>query len=166
MTKLSPALEQAHRVKSNLSDATRANTYKTVNAAKQPLTVQEVTSLLAESGMKYDPSYIRNVLKYLVDTGKIFSREETEAERKVRLAGRSNYNTGAHFSTTYYWTGTSKKRTKHTDEIVKVHVTHRNTQKKKQARPARSTKKQTGISLMARIAELEARVAQLEKILG
>lgn len=171
MTKLSPALKKAHEAKLQLADATRQNMYTALKASGQPLTAQEIGSLAAQkTGRAFDIAYVRNILKYLVDTGKVASREETAAERKIRLGGRSNFNTGAHFTATYFWVINSKtgktgpKRTKHTDEVAPVLVPHRSGSKK--IRPAKAAKKQTGKSLMARIAELEARVAQLEKILG
>lgn len=166
MTKLTPALIKAHEVKKLNGEHTRSSVFQVLKHLDQPVTSGEVKGLLEQTGKSVDQTYVHELLKKLTRDGLVSMRDETPAERQIRLNGRSNIGTGAHFTASYFWAGNgrSPKRTKHTDEIVSIKKT------KKVRRPAKATKKQTGspreTSLLARVAELEAQLARIQKILG
>lgn len=170
MTKLTPALVKAHEVKKLNGEHTRGTIFQVLKTLNEPVTSGEVTGLLTQNGVTVDPAYVRELLKKLVNNGLVATREETPAERAIRLRGRSNFGTGAHFTASYYWAGNSRspKRTKHTDEIVVPVKAKRKT--RKVYRPAVEVKKQTGTSreatLLTRVAELESRISRLEKLIG
>ena len=167
MTKLTPALIKAHEVKKLNGEHTRSSVFQVLKSLDQPVTSGEVRGLLEQTGKIVDATYVHELLKKLVRDGIVSMRDETPAERLIRLNGRTNIGTGAHFTASYFWAGNGKspKRTKHTDDIVSIKK-----KTKKVRRPAKATKKQTGspreTSLLARVAELEAQLARIQKILG
>ena len=170
MTKLTPALVKAHEVKKLNSEHTRSTVFQILKTLNEPVTSGEVAGLLAQGGSTVDPNYVHTLLKKLVNNGLVSMRDETAAEREIRLKGRSNFGTGAHFTASYFWAGNGKspKRTKHTDSIVPPARKKRKI--RKVYRPAVEVKKQTGasreVTLLARIAKLEDRISRLEKLIG
>lgn len=170
MTKLTPALVKAHEVKKLNSEHTRGTIFQLLKTVNEPVTSGEITGLLAQNGMTVDPNYVHTLLKKLVNNGLVSMRDETVAEREIRLRGRSNFGTGAHFTASYFWAGNGKspRRTKHTDAIVPPVKMKRKV--RKVYRPAVEVKKQTGpsreVTLLDRIAKLEDRISRLEKLIG
>ena len=170
---LTPALQKAHEAKKLNGQATKHRIITTVRSSDQPLTAGEVASLLAMQGKPLDQSYARVLMLELVADGTLAMRQEKPAEREIRLAGRSNFGTGAHIVTSYFMLASKKsiKRTKHTDSVVTMNKTLlRKTKAKKNIRPAKAKKVQTGSprekSLLSRITDLEAKVAELQKLIG
>lgn len=168
---LSPALQKAHEAKKLNGQATKDRIITTVRSSDQPLTAQEVSSLLAMQGRPLEASYVRTILLELAADGRVHMRTEKPTEREIRLAGRSNFNIGAHIAASYFMMPSKKslKRTKHTDRVVTMSSQLLRTSKKK-SRPAKAAKVQTGISreksLIARVTELEAQLAQIKKLIG
>lgn len=168
---LSPALQKAHEAKKINGQATKDRIITTVRSSDQPLTAQEVSSLLAMQGKPLEASYVRTILLELAADGKLYMRTEKPTEREIRLAGRSNFNIGAHIVASYFMMPSKKslKRTKHTDRVVTMSPQLLRTSKKK-SRPAKAVKVQTGNSreksLIARVTELEAQLAQIKKLIG
>lgn len=123
----------------------------------QPLIATEVQTLLASRGVSMDKSHVALLLKQLAASKQISTRTETLSERVIRF-GRHE-GRGAHIAALYYWAPTGKvpARTKPSNE-----------------RPARQAIVQTGTeitagtnnSMSSRIAELEAQVAEMRKIIG
>lgn len=168
---LTPALQKAHEAKKLNGQATKHRIITTVRSSDQPLTAGEVASLLAMQGKPLDQSYARVLMLELVADGTLAMRQEKPAEREIRLAGRSNFGTGAHIVTSYFTLASKKslKRTKHTDNVVTMNKTLMR-KAKKNIRPAKAKKVQTGSprekSLLSRITDLEAKVAELQKLIG
>lgn len=168
---LTPALQKAHEAKKLNGQATKHRIITTVRSSDQPLTAGEVASLLAMQGKPLDQSYARVLMLELVADGTLAMRQEKPAEREIRLAGRSNFGTGAHIVTSYFTLASKKslKRTKHTDNVVTMNKTLLR-KSKKNIRPAKAKKVQTGSprekSLLSRITDLEAKVAELQKLIG
>lgn len=168
---LTPALQKAHEAKKLNGQATKHRIITTVRSSDQPLTAGEVASLLAMQGKPLDQSYARVLMLELVADGTLAMRQEKPAEREIRLAGRSNFGTGAHIVTSYFTLASKKslKRTKHTDSVVTMNKTLLR-KSKKNIRPAKAKKVQTGSprekSLLSRITDLEAKVAELQKLIG
>jgi hypothetical protein len=172
-SKLSPALQKAHEAKKMMGTATKDRIVTAIRSTDQPLTAGEVASLIAMQGKPLDKNYVRVLMLELVEDGKLHTRFEKPDEREIRLAGRSNFGTGSHIVTSYFMAPGNKtaKRTKHTDKVVTMDkALLRKMTSKKNIRPAKAKKVQTGSprekSLLARIADLEAKIARIEKILG
>jgi hypothetical protein len=156
------------RTRANSQEKTRNAVLATLKLSDQPLVLNEVQALLAMRGVSLHVTYVSEILKQLVRAGEISQRNETPAERVIRF-GRHEPR-GAHFKAVYFWgqPGKVPARTK----VSNVHMTSRMT--KKTRRPAKAARVQTGtkitarenLSLMARVSELEAQIAEMRKIIG
>ena len=161
------ARKTAHASVRRKGETTRQAVYHELRTADQPLVASEIRAILAERGMKFDPTYVRSILQGFVADGSASTRPESADERLIRNGGRATR--GNHQTAMYYWAPAGKVpfRTKMT--TVKPTVTR----KKKKTRPVAKVTVQTGHvsrptvpTLLQRIATLEEKVARLESILG
>ena len=64
--------------------------YDLLKESTQPLTALEVRKMVQQyTGHLYDTSYIRNILNAHIESGRVSTRMETEAERFMRAGNRS-----------------------------------------------------------------------------
>jgi hypothetical protein len=166
------ARKTAHASVRRKGETTRQAVYHELRTADQPLVASEIRAILAERGMKFDPTYVRSILQGFVADGSASTRPESADERLIRNGGRATR--GNHQSAMYYWAPAGKVpfRTKMT--TVKPVI---NTRKKKKTRPVAKVAVQTGrvpapakptnhVTLLERIAQLEKQVADIQAMLG
>ena len=142
----------------------------------QPLTAGEVHKLLAANGTSFtDSSYVRELLRKLVAEGKVSTRNETPAERAIRVSvNPDNAWRGAHFTAVYFWAPAGKvpRRT------APVYVAQPKAKRKSKKSKSKKTVTQTAglsarvealtgeLALLKRIAELENQLSAIRKTLG
>lgn len=156
------------RSRANSQEKTRNAVLATLKLSDQPLVINEIHALLAMRGVSLHVTYVSEILKQLIQAGKISQRNETPAERVIRH-GRHEPR-GAHFQAVYFWGKPGKVPAR--TEASHIRTTGRMV--KKTRRPAKASRVQTGtkitarenLSLMARVAELEAQIAEMRKIIG
>ena len=166
---LKAARATAHESVRRKGEVTRDAVYNVLNSADQPLVASEIRAILADRGLKFDPTYVRTILQGFVADGSASSRPESADERLIRNGGR--VMRGGHQTAIYYWAPAGKIpfRTKMTTvKPVKS--------RKKKSRPVAKAPVQTGRvpastrpvipTLLQRIATLEEKIARMESILG
>lgn len=169
---LTAARKLAVAARRSQGDSTRDAIISVLKKSKQPLVAREVQALLALQGLRFDISYVGQILLKLANEKMISSREETKKERAIR---RGDDGRGSHFTAVYYWAPTGEKvpaRTAKTvvqTAVIPIHPGKKNKKTKKAARPAPASSKQTGHSaqtmkmLIDRIVELETELARVKK---
>lgn len=169
MTNTKTPLQLAHDAKRAAGAATQNAVIDVLKKSKQPLLTREVQALLAIRGMRFDVTYVRQLLVKLAEEKLISSRDETAKERKIR---RGDDSRGAHFTAIYYWAPTGKVPARTVKTVVQTTVIpmhpKKNSKSKRARRPVKAVSMQTGASpettlvLLNRIASLEAEIARLK----
>jgi hypothetical protein len=166
MTKTKNLPQQARAAVLMKGQSTRDAVYAALASSDQPLIALEVKQKLAAHNILLDTSYVRLILNQLCETGNVRTRLETLTEREIRMNGRQE-NRGKHLNVHYYWAGPGRfpGRTKAAEFSGRE-----NRNIKKNFRPARQVNRQTGTpetqTLMQRVANLEAKLAEIQKTLG
>lgn len=166
MTKTKKLPTQARIAILAKGQSTRDAVYAALASSDQPLIALEVKQKLAAKNILLDTSYVRVILTQLCESGSVRTRLETLTEREIRMGGRKE-NRGKHLNVHYFWAGPGRipGRTKASEMQG-----YENRNLKKNFRPAKQVKMQTGApetqTLMQRVAYLEAKLAEIQKTLG
>lgn len=192
MTNITVGLSKAHEKRRAEGASTKKIVLDIVRSAKEPITIAEIRAAIrAERGRSITSSHVHKLLQGMQDTGAVFSRSETPEEIKVR--GAVAYNFGSRL---YWAGGpTVPTRTMKTVLMIKPNVALPKTRPAKKTkkqtgaspksvvRPGRlvaQTDSRLGIDwdlgtdtsiaenmrLRVRVAELEAQIATLRKLLS
>jgi len=162
-------------------EATRKIILDALRGATEPVTAREIAEQInAKRGVKYTTSHVHSVLQLLESQGTVFSRLENKEDTVAR--GAIAY----HYGVRLYWAGDPELPARKSSAVFSgIDVSslgkaarragynayqQRKKSTKKTVRPGKATTMQTDslevFNLKLRIAELEAQLSSIKKILS